>query len=132
MAKSSKNTKSVEVTIDWAKEVERCTTPSVVEIKEAIQHLEDSKRTLCFNMSIDPQAKIQMTVDANIKRLENLVLRMVKADDKAATKDLRAAEKLAKAAARDKKRDEKKIEKKAKLEDQIAKLTAKMEALQGK
>ena len=83
-------------------------------------------------MDIDPQAKIQNTVDANIKRLQNLVLKMVKKSYLAATKDLREAQKAAKVAARDKKREEKKIEKKAKLEDQIAKLQAKMEKLQGK
>jgi len=136
MAKAKKNSKSVDVVtvtkVDWAREVELTTTPSVVEIKDAIQHLEDSKRTLCFNMDIDPQAKIQNTVDANIKRLQNLVLKMVKKSYLAATKDLREAEKKAKIAARDKKREEKKIEKKAKLEDQIAKLQAKMEKLQGK
>lgn len=136
MAKAKKNSKSVDVVtvtkVDWAREVELTTTPSVVEIKEAILHLEDSKRTLCFNMDIDPQAKIQNTVDANIKRLQNLVLKMVKKSYLAATKDLREAQKAAKVAARDKKREEKKIEKKAKLEDQIAKLQAKMEKLQGK
>ena len=136
MAKAKKNSKSVDVVtvtkVDWAREVELTTTPSVVEIKDAIQHLEDSKRTLCFNMDIDPQAKIQNTVDANIKRLQNLVLKMVKKSYLAATKDLREAEKKAKIAARDKKREEKKVEKKAKLEDQIAKLQAKMEKLQGK
>ena len=137
MAKSSKNQKNVVAVVetakvDWAREVELTTNPSVVEIKDAIQHLEDSKRTLCFNMDIDPQAKIQNAVDANIKRLQNLVLKMVKKSYLASTKDLREAQKAAKVAERDKKREEKKIEKKQKLEDQIAKLQAKMEKLQGK
>ena len=137
MAKSSKNQKNVVAVVetakvDWAREVELTTNPSVVEIKDAIQHLEDSKRTLYFNMDIDPQAKIQNAVDANIKRLQNLVLKMVKKSYLASTKDLREAQKAAKVAERDKKREEKKIEKKQKLEDQIAKLQAKMEKLQGK
>ena len=137
MAKSSKNQKNVVAVVetakvDWAREVELTTNPSVVEIKDAIQHLEDSKRTLYFNMDIDPQAKIQNAVDANIKRLQNLVLKMVKKSYLASTKDLREAQKAAKVTERDKKREEKKIEKKQKLEDQIAKLQAKMEKLQGK
>ena len=122
MAKSSKNQKSVDVV-----EVVAINTGiyEVAKICEACRMLKDARLTLTDD-------KMRTALHKKVCGLENLARQITKKDFRDSTKVEREAQKKAKIAARDKKREEKKIEKKAKLEDQIAKLQAKMEKLQGK
>ena len=115
MAKSSKNTKSVEVEVNTSIYEIAKIMNAKNELKEALQGITDPK--------------IVMIVGKKMSSLYALAQRITKAEAKMEAMANRDVARAAKAAARDKKRDEKKIEKKAKLEDQIAKLTAKMEAL---